>query len=120
MLESEVNVQSGSQPVKLLGRTGKCLETVAPCFGDLLFVVCFYLLRESLRTFQVMMVGFFKDVIIGIVVTPWAIPIGLDFGTTTVMEECSTIALIQSSLDSLVAVVPAATRLLPVLAPLCK
>jgi len=36
------------------------------------------------------------------------------------MEECSTIALIQSSVDSIVAVAPAATRLLPVLAPTCK
>ena len=56
--------------------------------------------------------------IIGKVVTPWAIPIGLDFGTTLII---STIALILSSVDS-VAVVPATTKLgqLPALAPLCK
>jgi len=62
--------------------------------------------------------------IIGIDVTPpWTIPrlpIGLDFGTTTSMEEYGTIGLTQSSMDSLVAAVPAATKQLPVLAPLCK
>ena len=49
----------------------------------------------------------------------WAIPIGLDFGTTTT-EEYSTIAITQSSMDGVVTAVPAATRQLPVLAPLCK
>ena len=58
--------------------------------------------------------------IIGKVVTPWAIPIGLDFGTTLIMD--ITIALILSSVVG-VAVVPATTKLeqQPVLAPLlCK
>ena len=69
-----------------------------------------------------MVVRLFWDLIIGIIVTPWATTIGLDFGTTIMMEEYSTIALIPTPMDSLVAVVPAMTKLgqLPVLAPLCK
>ena len=91
----------------------------------MLFVVCFlYRLCTSLRTFQVMVVSYFKDLGIGMVVTvPWAIPpIGMDFGTTTSMEECSTIGLPQSSMDGLATAVPAATKCeqLPVVAPLCK
>ena len=99
------------------------MGTVAPSFGDMLFVVRFYRLCESLRTFQVMVVSYFKDLVIGMVVTvPWAIPIGMDFGTTTSMEEYSTIGITQSSMDGLATTVPAATKCeqLPVVAPLCK
>ena len=69
-----------------------------------------------------MLIRLIKDLVIGmVVITPWAIPmIGLDFGTTIMMEEYSTIVLDPRPMYSLVEVVPATTKQLPVLGPMCK
>lgn len=75
-----------------------------------MFVVCFCRLRESLRTNRTTVLKLSLDIIIGIIVTPWAIRTGLDFGIITMMEGENTNGLVPREVDSRAVDVLVATK----------